>query len=90
MGWVDVEPDVCANAWDGTKAIEPTTRSFFRRRGTKHRLGRGSRAGTFDFDTSSSEPAAARQSVQAVIEAYRKAFDQQSVPWESARVCVAA
>ena len=33
---------------------------------------------------------AARQSVQSVIEAYRKAFDQQSVLWESARVCVAA
>jgi hypothetical protein len=33
---------------------------------------------------------AARQSVQAVIQAYRKAFDQQSVLWESARVCVAA
>ena len=29
-----------------------------------------------------------RQSVQSVIEAYRKAFDQQSVLWESARVCV--
>jgi hypothetical protein len=33
---------------------------------------------------------AARQSVQAVIEAYRKMFEQQSVLWESARVCVAA
>jgi uncharacterized protein DUF3574 len=33
---------------------------------------------------------AERQSVQAVIQAYRKAFDQQSVLWESARVCVAA
>ena len=31
----------------------------------------------------------ARQSVQAVIEAYRKTFEQQSVLWESARVCVA-
>jgi len=31
----------------------------------------------------------ARQSVQAVIDAYRKAFDQQSVLWESARACVA-
>ena len=30
----------------------------------------------------------ARQSVQSVIESYRKAFDQQSVLWESARVCV--
>jgi len=28
--------------------------------------------------------------VQAVIQAYRKTFDQQSVLWESARVCVAA
>ena len=35
------------------------------------------------------DTAAARQSVQAVIEAYRKAFDQQSVLWESARVCIA-
>jgi hypothetical protein len=32
----------------------------------------------------------ARQSVLAVIEAYRKTFEQQSVLWESARVCVAA
>ena len=36
------------------------------------------------------DTAAARQSVQAVIEAYRKKFEQQSVLWESARVCVAA
>jgi Protein of unknown function (DUF3574) len=36
------------------------------------------------------DTAAARQSVQEVIQAYRKAFDQQSVLWESARVCVAA
>jgi Protein of unknown function (DUF3574) len=36
------------------------------------------------------DTAAARQSVQAVIQAYRKAFDQQSVLWESSRVCVAA
>ena len=36
------------------------------------------------------DTAAARQSVQAVIEAYRKTFEQQSVLWESARVCVAA
>jgi uncharacterized protein DUF3574 len=33
---------------------------------------------------------AARKSVQAVIEAYRKKFEQESVLWESARVCVAA
>ena len=36
------------------------------------------------------DTAAARQSIQAVIEAYRKKFEQQSVLWESARVCVAA
>ena len=33
---------------------------------------------------------AARQSVLAVIDAYRKTFEQQSVLWESARVCVAS
>jgi hypothetical protein len=33
---------------------------------------------------------AARQLVLAVIESYRKTFEQQSVLWESARVCVAA
>ena len=32
----------------------------------------------------------ARQAVQTVIQAYRKAFDQQSVLWESSRVCVAS
>ena len=32
----------------------------------------------------------ARESVQGVIEAYRKAFEQESVLWESARVCGAA
>ena len=31
----------------------------------------------------------ARASVQAVIERYRKMFDQQSVLWETARVCIA-
>jgi len=36
------------------------------------------------------DTASARQSVQAVIEAYRKKFEQESVLWESARVCVAA
>jgi hypothetical protein len=36
------------------------------------------------------DTAAARQSVLAVIEAYRKMFEQQSVLWENARVCVAA
>ena len=34
--------------------------------------------------------APARESVQAVIQAYRKTFDQQSVLWESSRVCVAS
>jgi Protein of unknown function (DUF3574) len=32
---------------------------------------------------------AARQSVQAVIQSYRKTFEQQSVLWENARVCAA-
>jgi len=32
---------------------------------------------------------AARASVQAVIERYRKAFEQQSVLWETSRVCIA-
>ena len=36
------------------------------------------------------DTAAARDSVQAVIERYRKAFDQQSVLWETARVCIAS
>ena len=36
------------------------------------------------------DTAAARQLVMAVIEAYRKTFEQQSVLWDSARVCVAA
>ena len=31
----------------------------------------------------------ARESVQAVIARYRKMFDQQSVLWETARVCAA-
>ena len=33
---------------------------------------------------------AARQSVLSVIERYRKGFDQQSVLWETSRVCVAS
>ena len=33
---------------------------------------------------------AARGSVQAVIERYRKLFEQESVLWETARVCVAS
>ena len=36
------------------------------------------------------DTATARQSVQAVIQAYRKAFEQESVLWESSRVCVAS
>ncbi len=36
------------------------------------------------------DTAAARQSVLAVIETYRKTFEQESVLWESARPCVAA
>jgi hypothetical protein len=32
----------------------------------------------------------ARQSIQQVIAAYRKAFEQQAVLWETARVCVAS
>ena len=53
-------------------------------------------AGTIDHEQSKvllvvhGDSAAARQSIQAVIESYRKSFDQQSVLWESARVCVAA
>jgi len=53
-------------------------------------------AGTIDHEQSKvlllvhADTAAARQAVQAVIQAYRKAFDQQSVLWESSRVCVAA
>ena len=35
------------------------------------------------------DTAAARQLVQGVIEAYRKAFDQESVLWETAPVCAA-
>ena len=53
-------------------------------------------AGTLDHEQSKvlllvhPDTTAARQSVLAVIEAYRKTFEQQSVLWESARVCVAA
>ena len=53
-------------------------------------------AGTIDHEQSKvlllvhPDTAAARQSVLAVIEAYRKTFEQQSVLWESARVCSAA
>jgi Protein of unknown function (DUF3574) len=53
-------------------------------------------AGTLDHEQSKvlllvhPDTAAARQSVLAVIDAYRKMFEQQSVLWENARVCVAA
>ena len=36
------------------------------------------------------DTAAARQSVQEVIQTYRKSFEQESVLWESSRVCVAS
>jgi hypothetical protein len=36
------------------------------------------------------DTAAARQSVLALIDRYRKVFDQQSVLWETSRVCVAS
>ena len=35
------------------------------------------------------DTAAARGAVETVIDRYRKAFDQQSVLWETARVCAA-
>jgi hypothetical protein len=53
-------------------------------------------AGSIDHEQSKvlllvhADTAAARQSVLDVIEAYRKTFEQQSVLWESARVCSAA
>lgn len=51
-------------------------------------------AGTLDHEQSKvlllvhADTAAARQSVQIVAETYRRAFDQESVLWESSRVCV--
>ena len=36
------------------------------------------------------DTAAARASVQAVIDRYRTAFEQQAVLWETARVCVSS
>jgi hypothetical protein len=36
------------------------------------------------------DTSAARESVREIIARYRKAFDQQSVLWETARVCVAS
>ena len=53
-------------------------------------------AGSIDHEQSKvlllvhADSAPARQSVQAVIEAYRKKFEQESVLWESAPVCIAA
>ena len=53
-------------------------------------------AGTIDREQSKvlllvhPDTSAARQLVQDVIETYRKMFEQESVLWESARVCVAA
>ena len=55
-----------------------------------------SAAGTIDHEQSKvlllvhPDAAAARQSVQDLIEAYRRGFQQESVLWESARVCVAS
>ena len=36
------------------------------------------------------DTAAARASLRAVIDRYRKTFDQQSVLWETSRVCAAS
>ena len=53
-------------------------------------------AGTIDHEQSKvlllvhPDTTEARQSVLAVIETYRKSFEQQSVLWETARVCGAA
>jgi len=53
-------------------------------------------AGTIDHEQSKvlllvhPDTAAARQAIQDLIQTYRKAFDQESVLWESSRVCVAA
>jgi hypothetical protein len=53
-------------------------------------------AGTVDHERSKvlllvhADTAAARQGVQSVIAAYRRAFEQQSVLWEQSRVCVAS
>ena len=55
-----------------------------------------SAAGTIDHEQSKvlllvhPDTAPARQSVQDLIETYRRSFQQESVLWESARVCVAA
>jgi hypothetical protein len=53
-------------------------------------------AGTIDHERSKvmllvhADTTQARQSVQEIITSYRKVFEQQSVLWESARVCGAA
>ena len=53
-------------------------------------------AGTIDHENSKvlllvhPDTPAARASVQGVIERYRKTFEQESVLWETARVCVAS
>jgi len=55
-----------------------------------------SAAGSIDHEQSKvlllvhPDTAEARQKVMAVIGAYRKTFEQESVLWDSARVCVAA
>ena len=53
-------------------------------------------AGTIDYEQSKvlllvhADTTAARQSVQDLIQVYRSGFQQESVLWESARVCVAS
>lgn len=53
-------------------------------------------AGSIDHEDSKvlllvhSDTPVARAAVQAVIERYRKTFEQESVLWETARVCVAS
>lgn len=53
-------------------------------------------AGTIDHERSKvlllvhPDTPAARQAIHAVVEAYRKTFDQQSVLWERSTVCVAS
>ena len=53
-------------------------------------------AGSLDHEQSKvlllvhADTAVAQQSVLAAMEAYRKTFEQQSVLWESARVCISA
>jgi hypothetical protein len=53
-------------------------------------------AGTIDHERSKvlllvhPDTAAARQAIHAVVKAYRKTFEQQSVLWERSTVCVAS